>query len=61
MKKSFVLSALLIFFCLSAFSQDPEFEYYKSREIKKPARAVVSLGQAFWDINIYLLPAGLRR
>jgi hypothetical protein len=34
MKKSFILSALLILFCISAFSQDPEFEYYKSREIK---------------------------
>ncbi len=34
MKKTAILSALIILFCLSAFSQDPEFEYYKSREIK---------------------------
>ena len=34
MKKSFILTALLILTCSSAFSQDPEFEYYKSREIK---------------------------
>jgi hypothetical protein len=34
MKKQVILSALLILLCLAAFSQDPEFEYYKSREIK---------------------------
>ncbi|MEI6047750.1 MAG: hypothetical protein WCS03_02540 [Bacteroidota bacterium] len=34
MKKTTILSALLILFCSAAFSQDPEFEYYKSREIK---------------------------
>jgi hypothetical protein len=34
MKKSIILSALLIFICLVSFSQDPEFEYYKSHEIK---------------------------
>jgi hypothetical protein len=34
MKKAVILSALIILFCVSAFSQDPEFEYYKSREIK---------------------------
>jgi hypothetical protein len=34
MKKAAILSALIILFCISAFSQDPEFEYYKSREIK---------------------------
>lgn len=34
MKKTFLFSVLLILFCSSAFSQDPEFEYYKSREIK---------------------------
>jgi hypothetical protein len=34
MKKSIILSALLILSLLSAFSQDPEFEYYKNREIK---------------------------
>ncbi len=34
MKKSIILSALLILLFSSAFSQDPEFEYYKSKEIK---------------------------
>lgn len=34
MKKTLILSALMILLCSSAFSQDPEFEYYKSREIK---------------------------
>jgi hypothetical protein len=34
MKKLVILSTLLILFCLSLFSQDPEMEYYKSREIK---------------------------
>jgi hypothetical protein len=34
MKKSIILSALLVLFCQSAFSQDPEFQYYKSREIR---------------------------
>jgi hypothetical protein len=34
MKKYYVVSALSFLFILSAFSQDPEFEYYKSREIK---------------------------
>jgi hypothetical protein len=34
MKKTVLLSALVILFCLSAFSQEPEFEYYKGKEIK---------------------------
>jgi hypothetical protein len=34
MKKTIILSTLLVLFCTSAFSQDPEFEYYKNREIK---------------------------
>jgi hypothetical protein len=34
MKKTTILSALIILLCTSAFSQDPEFEYYKSKEIK---------------------------
>jgi hypothetical protein len=34
MKKTIILSALIILACSSVFSQDPEFEYYKSREIK---------------------------
>ena len=34
MKKQVILSALLILICLAAFSQDPEFEYYKNKEIK---------------------------
>jgi hypothetical protein len=34
MKKTFILPALLILFCSSAFSQDPEFEHYKRQEIK---------------------------
>jgi hypothetical protein len=34
MKKITILSALLVLFCVSAFSQDPELEYYKSKEIK---------------------------
>jgi hypothetical protein len=34
MQKTIILSALLILLYSSAFSQDPEFEYYKSKEIK---------------------------
>jgi hypothetical protein len=34
MKKQIILSALLILVFSAAFSQDPEFEYYKSKEIK---------------------------
>ena len=34
MKKSVIISTLLIILCSSVFSQDPEFEYYKNREIK---------------------------
>ncbi len=34
MKKTIILSALLILFYSSSYSQDPEFEYYKNREIK---------------------------
>ena len=34
MKKTIILSTLLILFYSTAFSQDPEFDYYKSREIK---------------------------
>jgi len=34
MKKSLILSALLVLLYSSAFSQDPEMEYYKSKEIK---------------------------
>ncbi|MCX6253641.1 MAG: hypothetical protein NTV31_04100 [Bacteroidia bacterium] len=34
MKKTIILSALLILLFSAAFSQDPEFEYYKSKEIK---------------------------
>jgi hypothetical protein len=34
MKRTVTLSALLILFITAAFSQDPEFEYYKSKEIK---------------------------
>ena len=34
MRKITILSALTVLFCVSAFSQDPEFEYYKSKEIK---------------------------
>lgn len=34
MKKSIILSTLFILFFSTVFSQDPEFEYYKSREIK---------------------------
>jgi len=34
MKKSIILSALFALLYLSSFSQDPEFEYYKSKEIK---------------------------
>ena len=34
MKNSIILSVLFILFCKALFSQDPEFEYYKSREIK---------------------------
>lgn len=34
MKKSILLSTLLILLYSAAFSQEPEFEYYKSREIK---------------------------
>lgn len=34
MKKTILLSALLILLYSTAFSQEPEFEYYKSREIK---------------------------
>ena len=34
MKKSIILSTLFILIYSAAFSQDPEFEYYKSREIK---------------------------
>jgi hypothetical protein len=34
MKKTFILSTLLVLIYSAAFSQDPEFEYYKSREIK---------------------------
>jgi opacity protein-like surface antigen len=34
MKKTIILSALLILLYSAAFSQDPEFEYYKSKEIK---------------------------
>ena len=34
MKKTVIISAILFLFCSSVFSQDPEFEYYKSREIK---------------------------
>jgi hypothetical protein len=34
MKKITIVSTLFILFCLTTFSQDPEFEYYKSRDIK---------------------------
>lgn len=34
MNKNLILSCILILFCFSLFSQDPEFEYYKSRDIK---------------------------
>lgn len=34
MKKASIISALLILFSITVFSQDPEFEYYKSKEIK---------------------------
>jgi hypothetical protein len=34
MKKAIILPALIILFASSLYSQDPEFEYYKSREIK---------------------------
>jgi hypothetical protein len=34
MKKTFILSALLLLIYSVTFSQDPEFEYYKSKEIK---------------------------
>jgi hypothetical protein len=34
MKKTIILSTLLILFYSAAYSQDPEFEYYKSGEIK---------------------------
>jgi hypothetical protein len=34
MKKTVILTALLLVLYSSAFSQDPEFEYYKSKEIK---------------------------
>jgi len=34
MKKIIILSALLIIFGSAVFSQDPELEYYKSKEIK---------------------------
>lgn len=34
MKKPIILSALIIIICASALAQDPEFEYYKSKEIK---------------------------
>ena len=34
MKKHVILTALLILICSASFSQDPEFEYYKSREIR---------------------------
>jgi opacity protein-like surface antigen len=34
MKKPVILSALLILLYSAAFSQDPEFQYYKSKEIK---------------------------
>jgi len=34
MKKTLFLSALLVFFYSAAFSQDPELEYYKSKEIR---------------------------
>jgi hypothetical protein len=34
MKRTIILSTLLILLYSTAFSQDPEFEYYKSREIK---------------------------
>jgi len=34
MKKLTILSTLFIFLYLSAFSQDPEFEYYKRKEMK---------------------------
>jgi hypothetical protein len=34
MKKTLFLSAFIILFCSVTFSQDPEMEYYKSKEIK---------------------------
>jgi hypothetical protein len=34
MKKITIASTLFILFCLTTFSQDPEFDYYKSRDIK---------------------------
>jgi hypothetical protein len=34
MQKTIILSALMILLHSTAFSQDPEFEYYKSKEIK---------------------------
>jgi hypothetical protein len=34
MKKTTTITVLLILFCSALFSQDPEFEYYKNREIK---------------------------
>jgi hypothetical protein len=34
MKKITILSTLFILFCSATFSQDPEFEYYKNRDIK---------------------------
>ena len=34
MKKTIILSSLLFLISLAAFSQDPEFDYYRSREIK---------------------------
>jgi len=34
MKKRFTITALLIFVSVVTFAQDPEFEYYKNKEIK---------------------------
>jgi hypothetical protein len=34
MKKPIVISAILMLLCFTGFSQEPEFEYYRSREIK---------------------------
>lgn len=34
MKKTLILAALIISFCSALYSQDPEFQYYKNKEIK---------------------------
>ena len=59
MKRTCIIFALLILVSLTAFSQDPEFQYYKNNEIKtllgrsKPGGAYISFTTGYSRIDNY--------